>query len=683
MEAGISYELALSQPFLESLDDLDKASRKAVRDTLDKVQAGTGAVRVHKLEGVPFVSFVVNQGGLRVICQRDAGTLILCHVGKHDAAYDWAKRHRIVQVGKHVRIVRTTEGVEEAAPVGEPAKGPLADVKDDAFARFDIAAKTAGVLRAVDDDDTLLDVLAHFPPHRGEALMSLAIDPDDVASIAETYRMAEKAGLARPSLPDALRDDVNAAQFWMPSPEDDAYRKALEGGIAAWRVFLHPSQRRIVRMDARGALKVGGGPGTGKTVVALHRAKHLAELFASSDPRPVLLTTFSSALAKQLEAQLDEICAGADSVRERIVVLGTTRVAQELLRAAGRPNRLITAVDDAWAAALAQDWAGRGRRFYESERVHVVARHAAWSEEDYLRAARTGRTKRLDRPGRKEVWAVLAAFDAALAREEGGDDLALARDATSAVATGAVAAPYAAIVCDEAQDLGAAELRMLAALVRDGDVIRPNALTLCGDGYQRLYRAPVSLLACGIETRGRSRTLRLNYRTTEAIRRAAVALVAGQEPDEIDQGEPSAIEGYRALRRGVAPEERSFDTPEAEAAWVAERGTVGGGTLLVLARTNEYLEQLRARLAALGVAARILGAQDLLRDDDEVVLATLHRAKGLEAPRVIIAGRHAVPAKYPGGGDPADRALWDRTERSLLYVGMTRARDWCATTLTL
>jgi superfamily I DNA/RNA helicase len=489
------------------------------------------------------------------------------------------------------------------------------------------------------------------------------------------------------SPPRTSGTDIASAQVWLASPDAEAVKKALEGGLAAWRVFLHPSQRRIVRTDSKGALKVGGGPGTGKTIVALHRARWLAETAFAADlvDKPVLVTTFNSVLAKQLEPMLDELCADVPEVRKRIVVLSTTRVSQELLKQVGKPNRFLTEVDDAWEQALVHDGAARGRRFYESERAHVLARHDAWTDKAYLEAPRTGRSTRLDRAARKEVWKVLSAFEAALAAQGGGDDIALARDATALLTTATLASPYSAIVCDEAQDLGAADLRLLAALSRDPatGTIRPNALTLCGDAYQRLYRAPVPLSACGIDVRGRAKNLKLNYRTTEAIRAAAVKLLSGKSPEDADDTDATTLDGYRALRRGVPPEEHAFPTPEAEADWIAslakptKRGEPVQGTLLVLARTNDWLDRLEKLLVARGRTPRRLGQNDLPSDDDPLVLCTLHRAKGLEAPRVVIAGRHLVPLKYPGGGDASDRASWDAKEIAALYVGMTRARDWC------
>ncbi|GAB4196359.1 MAG: ATP-dependent helicase [Sandaracinaceae bacterium] len=696
-----AYQLAFAASFSSSLESFDDKTRKHVWQAIEKLQEGHPSVHVHKLEGVPWVAFGVNQGALRVICHRDGQTLILCHVGKHDPAYQsWARTHRFAQAGTHVRLIRVVEETEAKAPDHDLERsGPLARVADPIFARFDVGPATARTLRALPDEDALLDLLTHFPPHRADALLDLADDPTEADALALAYAQAKEAATTRtPSLTEALASEANGGQVWLASPDDEAVKRALEAGLSTWRVFLHPSQRRLVRTDAKGPLKIGGGPGTGKTVVALHRARWLAEhVFAPNlvaSPKPVLVTTFNSVLAKQLEPMLDELCADAKAVRDRIVVRSTTRVAQEVLKQAGKPNRLLTEVDDAWAQALVHDTAARGRAFYESERAGVLARHDAWTEQAYLDAKRLGRSTRLDRAGRKAVWKVLAAFEEALVALGGGDDLALAREAAALVRAGVIESPYAAIVCDESQDLGAADLRLLAALVRDPKTgaLGPNTLTLCGDVYQRLYRAPVPWSACGIDVRGRAKNLKLNYRTTEAIRGAAVKLLSGKTPEDADETDATTLDGYRALRRGVPPEEHAFPTPEAEADWIA---TLAGppkkdaakksgakdeptkGTLLVLARTNEWLDRLEKLLAARGHRARRLGQNDLPSDDDTLVLCTLHRAKGLEAPRVVLAGRQLVPLRYPGGGDDADRASWEAKETAALYVGMTRARDWC------
>lgn len=673
----MAYDLAFAQQFWKSLEALDGRERAAVFDAVEKVQAGLPAVNVHALEAVPFVSFYVNRDALRVICHRDGNTLVLLHVADHDSAYAWARRHRVAAIGSYVRIVRSRVEEDAQPAPAHTTDGPLAALDDGELLRLDVHPPTAALLRAVPDMDALLDVLTHFTPARGAALLDLALDPDQLDAVAETYRAALAQPAEAPPLAEALRDEGNASDFWMPDPADEAYRRALRGDFDSWRVFLHPAQRQVARIDAKGAVKVTGGPGTGKTVVALHRAKHLAETTGGT----ILLTTFSNVLTKQLGDALDQLCGPGSAARSRIVTRSLVGVAQDVLRAAGRPAELITDDEASWQSALAHDVSGRGRRFYESERESVIAAAGAWSEAEYSRARRTGRGSRLDRAARREIWRVIEAYEAALREAGGGDAIALAREATEALERGEVRSPYAAVVCDEIQDVGASELRLLAALAKDHETgrLRPNGLTLSGDGLQRIYRVPITLRACGIEVRGAaSRVLRLNYRTTEEIRRAAVAVVEGVPADELEDDGRDPLKGYRSLRRGVPPEHRQFETPEAEADWIAQVARGESTRLLVLSRKRQWLTRLRDLLSARGLEPRILESGDSPSATDGLVLCTLHRAKGLEAPRVIIAGRQLVPARYPGGGDPADRELWDRQERSLLYVGISRARDWCA-----
>lgn len=458
--------------------------------------------------------------------------------------------------------------------------------------------------------------------------------------------------------------------------------------MALWRVFLHPSQQRIVDRNSKGALKVTGGPGTGKTIVALHRARRLAQEVFADDPRPVLFTTFSKALSLQVDHLLDHLCDDVPGLRQRIEVRTITAAAQQILRTGGKGAELLTGdiVERCWSEAMTHDTADLSERFYRAERRHVVEPWGVWAGAQYLRVSRKGRHKRLSRGQKKHVWNVLEAFEAALARRGGGDGPALARDATMLVRTGQVASPWCAVVCDEVQDTGASELRLLAALAAndvDGKT-RPNALFLAGDGYQRLFGAGVPLSRCGIEIVGRSHTLRLNYRTTEGIRRAAVGVVKGIDVDELDdvpEDGLGSLRGYRSIRRGPVPESHTFANTTQEVNWIAESARDAPGTTLVLARTNPYLDQLQERLTAAGAQVRRLGRRDEVEDvPGLLVLCSLHRAKGLEAPRVIVAGRQLLPVPWNGEGDETDRRTWNRREKCLLYVGITRARDWCALT---
>lgn len=712
----MSYELASTVPFWQSLEALSPKHRRAVLQTLGKVHDGHASIHVHKLEGLPFVSFGVTQDALRVVCKRDGDTLLLCHVGPHDDAYRWARRHKVLQVGRFVRILRaheqtpTDEGAasldatsaslelasstaETSPPLARELTGPLAAIVDDVFRAFDVGPLAAAVLRGVPDEDCLLDVLEHFPLARSEALMGLATDPDDLDALQTAYLLAldaEKSGAAPlpPSFADALRDEVNAGTIWKPDPDDDAYRRALEGDFDAWRVFLHPSQRRLVRVEAKGALRITGGPGTGKTVVALHRARHLAE--RTPDAR-VVLTTFNATLARQLERSID-VLVGPGPSRDRIVVRSLTQLARDVLAAAKRPHAFVAFDDELWDEVRDLDILAFGRAFYEEEREQVLAVHDAWTEADYFAAPRRGRGKTLDRKQKRDVWRVLDAIESALARRGGGDLLALSREATRALRDDASLSPYRAIVCDEAQDLGPTELRFLAALARDPSApadaprLRRDGLTLCGDGHQRLYRLPVSLESCGIRVRGRaSRKLRLNYRTTEAIRRAAMDLLDGVPLDAFDApaddlgpaatastshpsaGHPSvgqattqALDGYRSLRPGQPVERLVFPDLEAEADHLAALARTNGAPkpLLLLVTSNAEAQALVERLEARALHPKRLDPTDLPTDEDTLLVSTFHRSKGLEAPWVVLV--------RPNTTEKSRRAV---------FVGMTRARD--------
>jgi superfamily I DNA/RNA helicase len=696
----VNSQVGITRAFRDRLHRLDGQIQTEIWDAVTKVMDGNGSTHVHKLEGSGYVAFGVNRNALRVICLREQGTLLLVHVDAHDRAYAWASRNRAVRVGSVVRIVAMDvehvdegdEGDEGATPPGaQPgvvaAPGPLAHVRDRLFANFQVSAGFAEVLRRVPSDDALIELAEHItPPPLADALLELATDPDAADQAVLRYHNALRSlaaeGPRQASLADALADPLNAATMIALPPGEQALQAALRGDLDDWRLFLHPSQQRMVRWRGSGAIKLTGGPGTGKTVVALHRARYLARERFAADPRPVLLTTFGGTLAEQLRELVARLCADQPELRDRIEVLTLTGAAQRVLRDAGRPAALLLSneLDPCWKAALEHERRGWSRASYEAEREHVVAVFDAWTEAEYLRAKRPGRSVRLDRSGRHEVWAVLAAFEQALAARGGADAIGLARDAAQAVLTGAHPSPWSAVVCDEVQDASPSDLRLLGALTRDPetDQTRADALFLCGDGYQRLYRRAVPLSRCGVDVRGRSRTLRLNYRTTEGIRRAAVDFIRGVEIDDLDavaDSELSVLQGYRSVRGGPSPAVRSFASEDAEADWIAELGQDPAGSLLILARTRKYRDALAERLRDRGHAPVVLeGRGDLAATG--ITVCTLHRCKGLEAPRVVIAGQQLVPARWPGG-DPADKAAWERQELCLVYVGMTRARDWC------
>ncbi|MDX9719897.1 MAG: UvrD-helicase domain-containing protein [Myxococcota bacterium] len=657
-----------------------------MHNAIEALRKGLPGVKLHDVGH--FKGFHAAGKAVVVVCVQEGPQLVLFHTAPHDEGYNWGKRHKFTLV--HDAMVLRTLKCETASDeqpgdfVAPIVPKPLKGLRTKDLGLFGVPERAAAYLLDVPDEECLFELTECFKPALGNALLDLWDEPDALDKVLRDFEDYNAVADKPVDLSTAIANPRNAHLVWSPPQSEQGLLAALQGDFEAWRVFLHPSQRRVVERNTKGAFKLSGGPGTGKTVVAVHRARHLAEHVFADDPRKILLVSFSNALAAELRSLLERLCADKPSLLARFEVQTLSGTAKSLLEKAGISRQLLSNVEDCWKAAMAAETLGLPESFYRSEREHVVIAQGAWNRTQYVQVRRTGRSLRLsDRKQRLAVMAVLEAFEAAMLELHGGDDAALAREATVLLRSGKLASPYAAVICDELQDAGAAQLRMLAALTADADEgkTRPNALFLCGDGHQRLYTSPVSLKQCGIDIVGRSASLKLNYRTTEGIRRHAMGLVEGLEADALEQETGDSLSSYRSLRGGPPPVEHKAASLDEEAEWIASLvsgAEAAPSLLLVLARTKDYLQQLKARLVALGQAPRLLEANESLTAADRLVLCTLHRSKGLEAPRVVIAGAQLIPARYPGKGDDSDRALWGRKETCLLYVGLTRARDWCA-----
>lgn len=679
---SVAYRVALAQTFQDALKKRSTHAH-AVMEAIRRLQEGHIGTHLHALQGMPWVSFNVNRDALRIIAARDGDALLLAWVDLHDDAYEWARRHKPMQIGQLIEFVRVGVRDEEqdAATVVESVK-PLADVRDKTFRLVEIDADSARILRRLSEDE-LLGLLPLMQPATGEALLALATDPDDLDTIVHRFEKT-RAG-ATTSLSEAIKAPANSQRVWVLPDDVAVVERALTEG-SAWEFFLHPSQRRLVEMEAKGPVLVTGGPGTGKTVVALHRARTLLRQ-TSTDTRPLLLTTFSRVLARQLESGLKRLCHDEPTLLAKAAVRTLTQAARDVCAAAGLPSALLLDedLDAAWAEALALDAAQRGRRFYEIERRDVVLPQGVVDEAGYLKAKRVGRGERVDRAERIAIWRVLERFTAALKQRSGDDATGLAACAIGALLSGAVTSPWRGVVCDEVQDASLVELRLLALL-------GGTHLFLVGDGHQRLYAKPASLRGAGIEIRGRSVRLRLNYRTTQGICRAAIAAIDGVDLDVLDAEATEAsnaeagteLGGYRSVRAGPPPERHVCADADEEADIVARviKESAPSSPTLVLARTRSALEAMQERLRKRGLTVPLLGDLDAPPTGVPAYLATLHRAKGLEAPTVVLTAMQQVPQPFRSGGDDEERKQHERQERLLVYVGMTRARDRCVLTRT-
>jgi superfamily I DNA/RNA helicase len=390
-------------------------------------------------------------------------------------------------------------------------------------------------------------------------------------------------------------------------------------------------------------------------------------------------------LAEDIDTNLAKICSV--DVQRRIRVVHLDAWVSEFLKKHGYDYRLLVASDEArayWQDAMlvAPDDLGLPPSFYEQEWEHVIQAQGISKEADYLRAARLGRGQRLNRLQRQAIWPVFEEYRAILNRHRVKEYIDAMRDARVLLETRASTPEYQAVVVDEAQDMSAEAFKLMRQIV-PLEAGRHNDLFIVGDAHQRIYAHRVVLGRCGIDIRGRSRKLRLNYRTTDEIRKWAVALLENCDIDDLDGGGDDN-QGYRSLLHGDFPEVQQLPSFEKEVEVIAKRvrqleaeGTPLSSVCLV-ARTYALLDQYESALDAKGINhARIQQSDDPGKRG--LRTATMHRVKGLEFDAIIIAGVNddIVPLAVATADIDSDYARLEAEtkERSLLYVAATRAKN--------
>jgi hypothetical protein len=594
---------------------------------------------------------------LRIILHRRDGDQVICHVDHHDAAYRWAEHHSlsIHEVTGAPQVVKH-EVVEVIVKTTTRVHYPFAEIPDRVLLAYGVPRDWLERIRTA-PESTCLDILDELPDEAGE-------------------RMLKVLDGSPPALPRKIRvgdpfQHPDARRNFHVITTDDALRGALRGPWEAWQLFLHPDQRDSVDRDHAGAARVTGGPGTGKTVVCVHRAARLARAGVGR----VLLTTYSRTLRDLLAAQVDQFLGDDRTTRARIDVDSlqdwALRYAEATLGSRAPKVAADADVTRALDAAIAEHAPRFPRAFVHDEWDRVIEPHGIETLEKYLSVRREARGRSLHPLQRTRLWPTFASTRTAL-RAEGWETWSsiTRRAATLMLQRGE--APYAHVIADEAQDFGPGELALLRALVRPG----ANDLFVASDPYQRIYAERATLAQAGIEIRGRSSTLRTNYRTTEQIRRFADRLI--ERPKRWGGGGSSRM-------RGAEPRQRTYASIEQERAAVVRwlRKLVSDAfrpaDIVVMARTRRLLaERVVPAIEAAGFAAIDL-AQGNRDAPSGVRYCTMHRGKGLQFRAVVVMGvdgehvpLRSIMARHHDG--IAQRRAQE-LERNLLYVAVSRSRE--------
>ena len=667
----------IADTFTGSLAKLTGEEQKAVKTTAFDLQINPAnpGMRFHRIENARDKSFwsVRVNSDIRIIAHKTTGSLLLCYVDHHDNAYQWAEKRKltthprtgavqIVEIRETVREINVTayKPVLETAPT-KPAL--FENVAEEVLLGFGVPVEWLDDVRKADEDG-LLALADHLPGEASEALLELATGGQPRMPVVD------------PETEDPFEHPDAQRRFRIMADAEEL-AMALDYPWDKWTVFLHPVQRQFVEKDYGGPVRISGSAGTGKTIVALHRGVHLAR--KHSETR-VLLTTFSDTLANALRVKLRRLIQNKPRLAERVEVHAIDAVGKRLYEA---QHGTIKIADDRQIRQLLNEAASHVTefkftvRFLIGEWNDVVDAWQLKNWEAYRDVIRLGRKTRLPEKQRAILWSIFKKVminlqqQAYLTRSEMYSRLAETIGERKYT-------PYDFVVVDEAQDISVSQLRFLAALGGD----RPNSLFFAGDLGQRIFQTPFSWKSLGVDIRGRSHTLRINYRTSHQIRRQADRLLALEIAD-VDGN----IEDRRttvSVFNGPDPGIRVLDTFEEEANavafWLKDRINLGVDPheIGVFVRSAEQLERAKRAVELSGISFKIL--DDCMETTTgKLSISTMHLAKGLEfrSVAVMACDDEIIPLeeRMVSVSDGADLEDIYDTERHLLYVACTRARD--------
>lgn len=688
------FRVAVYDEFLDAFAALPRAQQKKVSKFMRKFRANPTDASIN-YEGIstfkdPNMRTVrIDQAYRAVVLKPEHGNVyVLLWVDNHDEAMNWAKNKQLV-IHPETGALQMLSATKVEAPAPEkvsehppPDAKPLFRAWDDVdLTGLGIPEQLLPAIRDVRITEQLEAMSQSLPEAVYEALAFLAMG-EPLEAVRDCLGLEKPKGdVDTEDFATALENVSTQRHFRVV---DDAELEAmLDENIEKWRIYLHPSQRRLVRANFNGPARVLGGAGTGKTVVAMHRARYLlTEVFTEESDR-ILFTTFTTNLAEDIRGNLQKLCPPPAMARIEIVPLDEW--VNKFLRSQGYEYRIAywggteSLLEELWSNALAVQDPGvvQDDSFYREEWDAVVQPAGCQSFDDYKKASRVGRGKRISRQQRKLIWRVFEEYRNLLEAKNLREPEDAMRDAAALLRKlGTGKSQYRAVIIDEAQDMSTSAFDLLRSIIPEE---QPNDLFIVGDGHQRIYRREVVLKQAGVNIVGRSRKLYVNYRTTDEIRRYAVAVLRDENIDDLDGGKDDNSK-YKSLIHGIPPDVKHFDTFAEEVdgirAWVAAHEKIN--QLCLVGRTHRDVEQYEAALNERDVETyRLRRRRSEDRGAPGLRIATTHRVKGLEFDGLIIAGCNEGRVPLATAIRSSDRGVKEeaiRRERALFYVAATRAR---------
>ena len=674
-------EFRIADTFTDSLAKLTNQEQKAVKTAAFDLQINptSSGIRFHKLERIKDPNFwsVSANLDIRLIIHKTDNSILLCYVDHHNDAYNWAARRKLVRhpntgAAQLVEVRETIEEIKIQSIVEKKAEKQktllFANLSQAELLNYGVPPEwLEDVQKAT--EETLFNIIEHLPQEAAEALLEIATG-------------------GKPQKPTLLPIDSN------PFDHPDAQRRfrvmgnitelerALEYPWEKWTVFLHPSQRKIVEKDYSGPARISGSAGTGKTIVGLHRAVYLAKKHPQSR---ILLTTFSVALANSLKIKLERLIGNETEILERIKVAGIQSIALEIYtKAFDKPN----IVEEDQLKSFLLDLAAKNpdlrttKSFLLREWSEVVDAWQLNTWQDYKDVLRLGRKTRIGSKQRELLWEIFQNTHNWLEQKQQITWSSLFYQAKDHLVEQGIY-PYDFAVIDEAQDIGIPELTFLASVCQK----HPDSLFFTGDLGQRIFQQPFSWKSLGVDIRGRSQTLSINYRTSHQIRQQADRLLPNSITD-VD-GNLEQRRGTVSVFNGSPPVIEIYENQQAEIQavkkWIEHwlKSGLQPDEIGIFVRDKSQIERAVETVNHIGLTSVEL--DNLVEPSrGSIAISTMHLAKGLEfrAVAVIACDDEVIPQqeRIESISDESDLEEVYTTERHLLYVACTRARDYLLVT---
>lgn len=678
-----TIKVALTDNFLTSFAALPRQIQVRVTEFINKFKNNPRSSSIHleKIQNAmddKIYSARINDAYRTIIAvEEDTGVYLILWVDHHDEAYEWARKKKCL-INKELGAIQVFDVISSEEKNSDNIERLFKKYSEQELIDVGVPKEQISFVKDIMDIDQFNKMKDSFSKETYESLEWLAngFEYNEVKDLYDSQKLVDEP--IPNNFAEALNSTTTKHSFVVVEGEEEL-EKIMSEPLEKWRIFLHPSQRKLVEKNFNGPARVTGGAGTGKTVVAIHRAKKLVKELEKD--KKILFSTFTANLANDIEYNLKKICNGQDL--KNIDVINLDAWVSEFLKLNGYTYRIdYEKIDDIWSQAyinsgenIDYDW-----NFVKDEYIKIIVCQEEISLAAYMNASRIGRGIKLDRQTKIKIWHIVEEYLKLLRDQQIRDIDTAMFECRMVLKNYQKKLEYQYIIVDEGQDFSTNAYKLLRLIA--GEEHR-NDMFIVGDSHQRIYNKKAVLSKCGINVRGRGSILRINYRTTEEIRKYAMALLDGISFDNLDNEEEihdqcqSLTHGEKPVIKNFKDGNEEFDYLFNEINKLKENG-VDLRNICLVARTRKYVDYYNQMFTSKGIRVyEIRGSKVDDRNYDGLRIATMHRVKGLEFQYIFIAACNdrVIPLQQAINiSDPISRQESITSEKCLLYVALTRAQ---------